>query len=115
MKKWIGLFLCFAVLFVLAACGDKGSSGRNGKQPAGVDADAPLPEPINEPEIAEGSREGIEFALTDDYTYPDDYPEEGGNICVVGIFDTYQEGDNTYCTLRNAKIEDSAHISEDKA
>ena len=36
--------------------------------------------------------------------YPDDYPNEGGDICVVGVFDTYQEGDYTYCTLRNAKI-----------
>ncbi len=48
--------------------------------------------------------QGIEFVLTDDYTYPDDYPEEGGDICVIGVFDTYQEGNNTYCTLRNAKI-----------
>lgn len=48
--------------------------------------------------------QGMEFVLTDDYTYPDDYPEEGGDICVVGVFDTYQEGDQTYCTLRNAKI-----------
>ncbi len=48
--------------------------------------------------------QGIEFILTDDYTYPDDYPEVGGEICVVGVFDTYQEGIYTYCTLRNAKI-----------
>lgn len=48
--------------------------------------------------------QGIEFVLTDDYTYPDDYPEEGGDICVVGVFDTYQEGDYTYCTLRNARF-----------
>ncbi len=48
--------------------------------------------------------QGIEFVLTDKYTYPDDYPEEGGEICVTGVFDTYQEGENTYCTLRNAEI-----------
>ena len=48
--------------------------------------------------------QGIEFVLTEDYIYPDDYPNEGGDICVVGVFDTYQEGDYTYCTLRNAKI-----------
>ncbi len=48
--------------------------------------------------------QGIEFVLTEDYTYPDDYPEEGGEICVVGVFDTYQEGGYTYCTLRNARI-----------
>ncbi len=48
--------------------------------------------------------QGIEFVLTDDYTYPDDYPKEGDEICVVGTFDTYQEGDYNYCTLRNAEI-----------
>ncbi len=48
--------------------------------------------------------QGIEFVLTDEYSYPDDYPEEGGDICVVGVFDTYQEGDIIYCTLRNAKL-----------
>lgn len=48
--------------------------------------------------------QGIEFALTDDYTYPDDYPKEGGKICVAGVFDTYKEGDYTYCMLKNAKI-----------
>ncbi|MCR5649667.1 MAG: hypothetical protein K6F86_00625 [Lachnospiraceae bacterium] len=48
--------------------------------------------------------QGIEFELTDDYSYPDDYPEEGGQICVEGVFDTYREGENIYCTLRDSKI-----------
>ena len=48
--------------------------------------------------------QGIEFVLTDEYKYPEDYPEEGGNVCVVGVFDTYMEGENKYCTLRNAKL-----------
>ncbi len=48
---------------------------------------------------------GIEFVLTDDYTYPDDYPEEGGYVCVTGVFDTYQEGEYTYCTLKDAVLE----------
>ena len=47
--------------------------------------------------------QGIEFVLTEDYSYPDDYPTEGDEICVVGVFDTYTEGEFTYCTLRNAK------------
>ena len=42
--------------------------------------------------------QGIEFVLTEDYVYPDDYPEVDEEICVVGVFDTYQEGDYTYCT-----------------
>ncbi len=48
--------------------------------------------------------QGIEFVLTEDYTYPDDYPEFNREICVVGVFDTYQEGQYTYCTLRNAVL-----------
>lgn len=48
--------------------------------------------------------QGIEFDLTDEYKYPDDYPELGEDICVIGVFDTYQEGDYTYCILRDAKI-----------
>jgi len=48
--------------------------------------------------------QGIEFELTNSYTYPDDYPEEGAEICVIGTFDTYEEDDYIYCTLRNARI-----------
>ena len=51
--------------------------------------------------------QGIEFDLTDDYVYPDDYPKEGDTICVVGTFETYMEGENKYCTLRNAQIDRS--------
>ena len=48
--------------------------------------------------------QGIEFVLTDDYSYPEDYPEVGGEIAVVGEFDTYQEDGYQYCTLRNARL-----------
>lgn len=48
--------------------------------------------------------QGIEFELTDDYVYPDDYPEDGGDICVVGTFDTYEEDGFTYCVLREARL-----------
>ncbi len=48
--------------------------------------------------------QGIEFELTDDYSYPSDYPEEGGQICVEGVFDIYHEGESAYCTLREAKM-----------
>ncbi len=48
--------------------------------------------------------QGIEFVLAGDHEYPDDYPKLGEEIAVVGVFDTYQEGDNTYCTLRNANL-----------
>lgn len=48
--------------------------------------------------------QGIEFELTDDYTYPDDYPMDSDLITVVGEFDTYEEDGFSYCTLRNAKL-----------
>ncbi|MCR5670198.1 MAG: hypothetical protein K6G10_04265 [Butyrivibrio sp.] len=48
--------------------------------------------------------QGIEFILTDDYSYPEDYPQEGDDICVIGTFDTYMEDNNMYCTLRDASL-----------
>ena len=48
--------------------------------------------------------QGIEFELTGEHTFPDDYPEVDSEICVVGTFDTYDDGGYTYCTLRNASL-----------
>ena len=48
--------------------------------------------------------QGLEFVLNDEYSYPADYPEVGGEICVVGEFSTYQEGEYSYCTLKNARL-----------
>lgn len=43
--------------------------------------------------------EGLEFSLSDDYTYPEDYPEDGEQIEFVGVFDKYEELGNTYYYL----------------
>ncbi len=48
--------------------------------------------------------QGIEFILTDDYKYPDDYPSQGDEVTVEGIFDVYEEEDGSYCTLRESKL-----------
>ena len=48
--------------------------------------------------------QGIEFVPTSEYRYPDNYPKAGEEITVVGVFDTYMEGDEMYCTLRNASF-----------
>ena len=48
--------------------------------------------------------QGIEFVLAGDHTYPDDYPELDSEICVVGVYDTYQVGKLSYCTLRDAEF-----------
>ncbi|MCR5666146.1 MAG: hypothetical protein K6G01_04900 [Eubacterium sp.] len=49
--------------------------------------------------------QGIEFELAGDYTYPDDYPELDSEIVVQGTFETYEEGDLTYCRLADATLE----------
>lgn len=48
--------------------------------------------------------QGIEFVLDGEHSYPDDYPELGEEITVVGTFDKYYEDDVLYCQLINAKI-----------
>ncbi len=46
--------------------------------------------------------QGIEFEPEGDF----DVPEEGSEICVSGVFDTYYEGEYKYCTLRLASLVD---------
>ncbi|MBR6903064.1 MAG: hypothetical protein IKN39_04160 [Clostridia bacterium] len=48
--------------------------------------------------------QGIEFVLLDDIKYPDEYPEPGTEITVVGRFETYIEGTDTYCQLSDSKM-----------
>ena len=48
--------------------------------------------------------QGIEFILTDDYIFPDDYPEEGDIVTVAGEFMTYEEDGFTYFTLKDSKL-----------
>lgn len=50
--------------------------------------------------------QGIEFSLSDEYKYPDDYPEKGSEICVVGTFDTYKEDVYEYSILKDAELLD---------
>lgn len=47
---------------------------------------------------------GIEFVLADDYVFPDNYPEKDAEICIVEVFDVFQESDYRYCALRNARL-----------
>lgn len=48
--------------------------------------------------------QGIEFVPTGQTKFPDDFPEVYDTISVVGTFDTYMEGENQYCTLRDASM-----------
>lgn len=49
---------------------------------------------------------GIDFVLRDakKYKYPDDYPETGDVITVVGRFELYREGEDLLCRLADAEI-----------
>ncbi|MCR5294480.1 MAG: hypothetical protein K6E30_04815 [Lachnospiraceae bacterium] len=49
--------------------------------------------------------QGIEFIPAGDFSYPDDFPEDGSMITVTGVFGTYREGDYSYTTLKDAVIE----------
>ena len=51
--------------------------------------------------------EGMEFVLKDDLAYPDDYPEPGAEITVVGEFQAYEENGMTGHHLINARLESS--------
>lgn len=48
--------------------------------------------------------QGVEFELTDDYKFPDDYPYDGDEIVVEGVFDMYDEDGEKYPVLRNAEL-----------
>lgn len=48
--------------------------------------------------------QGIEFVLSGNYTYPNDYPEINSSITVVGTFDAYVENGYTYCQLTDASF-----------
>ena len=52
--------------------------------------------------------QGLEFALSENRVYPDDYPDPGSEITVIGTFDTYSEevDGNTYkyLVLKDARL-----------
>ena len=48
--------------------------------------------------------EGMEFVPEGDLTYPDDYPELGAEIIVIGEFQSYEENGMTWYHLVNARL-----------
>ena len=49
--------------------------------------------------------QGLEFILVGEHSYPDDYPELGTEITVIGTFQTYEENGHMYCHLVDAEME----------
>lgn len=48
--------------------------------------------------------QGLEFILTGEHTYPNDYPELGSEITVTGTFEVYTENGFQYCRLKDAVL-----------
>lgn len=48
--------------------------------------------------------QGIPFELAGDHTYPQDYPELGDAITVVGTFEIHQQEGMQFCRLRDAEL-----------
>ena len=48
--------------------------------------------------------QGIEFIPTDDYNYPEGFPQGGENITVTGIFEILEDNGEKYIALTDAKI-----------
>lgn len=49
--------------------------------------------------------QGLEFVLKGNHTYPQDYPQIGDMVTVTGEFQTYTEGEQTYCHLVDACLD----------
>lgn len=54
--------------------------------------------------------QGLEFVLEGDYSYPDDYPELGEEITIIGTFETYEENGHMFCHLIDAEIIRMNHL-----
>ena len=52
--------------------------------------------------------QGLEFVLSGEHAYPEDYPQEGAEITVEGVFETYIEGDKLFCRLTDASMTEGA-------
>lgn len=50
-------------------------------------------------------QQGMEFRTKDELSYPGDYPAEGTEITVTGVFSTYLEDGYTYIELQDAILE----------
>ena len=48
--------------------------------------------------------QGIPFELAGDRTYPQDYPELGDTITVVGTFEIHEQEGMEFCRLRDAEL-----------
>lgn len=48
--------------------------------------------------------QGLAFELAKERKFPDDFPDEGAEITIIGDFEMAEEGDDAYPVIRNAKM-----------
>ena len=71
---------------------------------SGVVADMPVAYAYIISDATACCAEGMEFVLKDDLACPDDYPELGTEITVIGEFQSYEENGMTWYHLVNARL-----------
>ena len=71
---------------------------------SGVVADMPVAYACIISDATACCAEGMEFVLKDNLAYPDDYPEPGAEITVIGEFQSYEENGMTWYHLVNARL-----------
>ena len=49
--------------------------------------------------------QGLEFVLSGEHQYPDDYPEIGAEIVIHGTFHSYEDATGAYVQLNDAALE----------
>ena len=49
--------------------------------------------------------QGLEFVLSGEHQYPDDYPETGAEIVIHGTFHSYEDATGAYVQLKDAALE----------
>lgn len=45
------------------------------------------------------------MCMPEGLSYPKDFPKLGSKITVIGVYETYNEGEYMYCRLGNARID----------
>ena len=71
---------------------------------SGVVADMPVAYACIISDATACCAEGMEFVPEGDLTYPEDYPELGAEITVIGEFQSYEENGVTWYHLVNARL-----------
>ena len=117
MKRIFCLLLAVCMMASLCACGkDSEKDAGNDTPSSDVEVSAPtesIPTPKEQEtpgkskpsQPAAGKVDvGMEFVLEGDLTYPDDYPELGTEITVIGEFQSYEENGMTRYHLVNARL-----------